>query len=131
MDHSASSSSTTVIPSDQVPIKMAEMVVPSQLKFLMGNIKSAMNIHLTSENYPLWCSQLMKRFTTNGFDRYLDRTTIKPPKQIVGDNGYIIPNPHYNMWILIDQNLAVALYSTISSNLLFYVLNIDTCSDIW
>lgn len=50
MDQSVSSSSTTDIPLDQVSIKMVEMMVLSELKFLMGNIKSIMNTHLTSEN---------------------------------------------------------------------------------
>lgn len=72
---------------------MAEMGVPSQLKFLMGNIKSIMNTQLIANNYPLWHSQILKLFTTNGFDGFLDGTTIKPPKQIAGDNGNITPNP--------------------------------------
>lgn len=45
--------------------------------------------------------------------------------------GNFIPNLNYNTWMLINQNLVVALYSTISSLLLSYVLNLDSCIEIW
>ncbi|KAI0525254.1 hypothetical protein KFK09_004647 [Dendrobium nobile] len=37
----------------------------------------------------------------------------------------------YQIWTLLDQNLAATLYSIISPNILSYVLSLDHCSDIW
>lgn len=47
------------------------------------------------------------------------------------DDGMIIPNPSYTQWILTDQNLASALFATITPSILLYVLNLLTCADIW
>lgn len=84
----------------------------------MANIKSIINIQITFENYRLRRSQIMISSWQNGFDEYLDGTMIKPLKQIIREIGNTIANTNYNTWILIKQNLANAIYSIISSNLL-------------
>lgn len=111
--------------------KMSEMVIPAQLKFLMSNIKSVINTQLNPDNYLLWRSQIAKLFTANGFDGFLTGIETKPEKQVRDASGAVILNPKFNLWLLIDQNLAAALYSTISPTLLPYVINLDTCFDIW
>lgn len=108
------------------PMKMTDVFVPSQLKFLMNNMRAIIHIQLTTENYPLWKSQISKLFTENGFEGYLDTSTPKPEKKTVDESGNVILNPSFNTWILIDQNLSVALYSMISPSLLSYVLNLET-----
>lgn len=105
MDASTSSESAAVTANRT--IKMENIVIPTQLKFLMGNIKFVINIQLTSDNYPLWWSQLMKLFTTNGFNGYLDWTTLKPPRKISDSNGAILDNSNFFIWLLIDMNLSV------------------------
>lgn len=95
------------------------------------NIKSIIHTQFTSDNCPLWGSQIQKLFTVNGFNGFLDGTTSKPPKQIITDSNNVAPNTNYNTWTLIDQNLAAALYSIISSALLQYELNLKSCCDIW
>lgn len=52
----------------------------------------------------------------------LNETTPKPKKHIIDDAGTIMLNPNFNTWLLIDQNLAAAIYSTVSSQLLPYIL---------
>lgn len=85
-------------------------------------MKVIINSQLTTKNYPI-CNKI---FTTIGFDGYLDGSTSKLVKQIVGELDNITPNLHYNKWVLIDQNLVIALYSTISPPLLPYDLNLDS-----
>lgn len=92
-------------------VKMADVLIPPSLKFLMANIRSVINIQLSTENYPLWRSQIWKLFLANEFDRFLDGSTIKPVRQSISPDGIVIPNPNYNIWNLIDQNLAATLYS--------------------
>ncbi|PKU72184.1 Retrovirus-related Pol polyprotein from transposon TNT 1-94 [Dendrobium catenatum] len=46
-------------------------------------------------------------------------------------SGEVVPNPNYQTWILIDQNLFAALYLVISPTLLPYIINLETCADIW
>ncbi|KAI0525179.1 hypothetical protein KFK09_004571 [Dendrobium nobile] len=111
-------------------VKKADVAIPSQLKFLMTNVKSVLNIQLTADSYPLWKSQILKLFTANGFDGYLDGSTPKPTKFLSTDPK-IVPNLEYYTWLLVDQNLAAVLYSTISTTFLPYVLNLDSCLEIW
>lgn len=40
-------------------------------------------------------------------------------------------NPLYTYWLLLDQNLLVALLFTISSSFLIYIINLDTFHEIW
>ncbi|KAH0470888.1 hypothetical protein IEQ34_000611 [Dendrobium chrysotoxum] len=127
MDSAASSMSS----SSSVPIKMSDTAIPPQLKFLMTNVKAIINTQLTPNNYFIWKSQILKLFTANGLDGYLDGTAIKLQKQILIAEGSVSINPHYQTWLLVDQNLSAALYSTISPSLLPYVLNLDCCHDIW
>lgn len=94
----------------------------------MGNIRLVVTNQLTIENYPHWRSQIGKLFSANGFDEYLNESTTKPLQHSISSNG-IVSNPNYNVRVLIDQNLVVALYSTISTSLLSYILNMDLWSD--
>ncbi|KAI0520293.1 hypothetical protein KFK09_007765 [Dendrobium nobile] len=111
------------------PIKIGDVPIQPQLKFLMTNVKSVLNIQFTAENYTLWKTQILKLFTANGFEGFLDGSASKPPKPITSAN-VLKPNPEYYSWLLIDQNLAAVLYSTISTTFLPYVLS-DSCCQIW
>ncbi|KAL0927304.1 hypothetical protein M5K25_001466 [Dendrobium thyrsiflorum] len=48
-------------------------------------------------------------------------STPKPPKMISTASGNIQLNQEYYTWLLVDQNLAFVLYSTISLTFLLYV----------
>ncbi|PKU73790.1 Retrovirus-related Pol polyprotein from transposon TNT 1-94 [Dendrobium catenatum] len=97
--------------------------IPTQLKFLMSNIKSVISLTLTAENYPLWRSQVFKLFKANGFEGFLDGSCTYP----AANDPHLSPH----LWTLLDQNLAAALYSVISPSILPYVLCLDHCSEIW
>lgn len=56
---------------------------------------------------------------------------LRLSRQTMDDLGNITINPHYKTGMLVDQNLAAALYSTISSSLLPYLLNQKPYAEIW
>lgn len=97
----------------------------------MNNLKTIVNNLLNTDNFPLWKSQVSKLFVVNSFLGYLDGSNQKPTKHILNEGGEIILNPGYKIWMLADQNLAAALYSTISTSLLPYVISLETCTEIW
>ncbi|KAI0501098.1 hypothetical protein KFK09_019316 [Dendrobium nobile] len=86
---------------------------------------------LSNENYPIWKSQILKLLRANGFANFLDNAVQKPSRLLQYTDGSSELNPAYTHWILVDQNLAAALCSTISSSILPYVLHLDRCADIW
>ncbi|PKU68904.1 Retrovirus-related Pol polyprotein from transposon TNT 1-94 [Dendrobium catenatum] len=88
-------------------------------------------VQLTTENHLIWKSQLLKLFTANNFEGYLDGTIVPPTKQITDVNGNSRINPLYSTWMLIDQHLASAIYSTVSASLLPYILNLNSSHEIW
>ncbi|PKU74510.1 Retrovirus-related Pol polyprotein from transposon TNT 1-94 [Dendrobium catenatum] len=56
---------------------------------------------------------------------------MPPMKQITDSNGNSKTNPLYSAWLLIDQHLASAIYSTVSAPLLPYILNLSSSHEIW
>lgn len=111
--------------------KMSEVVVSPQLKFLINNINRIIHTQLTSCSFPIWKSQVHKIFSANRFEDYLDKSTLKPLNQRINNKVKIIPDLQYNSWMLSYQNLVTVFYSTMSSALLSYVLNLDSCKDMW
>ncbi|KAI0507949.1 hypothetical protein KFK09_014077 [Dendrobium nobile] len=108
-----------------------EVSIPAQLKFFMSNIKTLVTVQLTIDNHLIWKSQLLKLFIENNFEGYLKGTMVKPLKLLSSTDGSSTLNPLYTSWLLIDQHLASAIYSTISASLLPYILNLETTHDIW
>lgn len=105
--------------------------IPSQLKFLISNIKNLLPIQLTTDNHITWKAQVLKIFSANRFDGYLNGSLPYPSRHLLQIDGTLLPNPSYQNWQLIDQNLTATLYSTISPPLLPYILTVTTCHDIW
>ncbi|KAL0903685.1 hypothetical protein M5K25_028083 [Dendrobium thyrsiflorum] len=98
--------------------------IPPQLKFVLSNIKNLVSTPLTSENYPIWRSQVEKIYTANGFKGFLDGSS-KPPPQ---DQS---PSSSPDVWHFLDHNLAAALFSIITPSILPYVLSLTHCAKIW
>ncbi|KAI0527464.1 hypothetical protein KFK09_003065 [Dendrobium nobile] len=108
-----------------------DVVIPATLKFLLANIKNVINVQLLPENYPTWRSAIYKLFAANHFSGYLDGTILPPPKHLLTATGQLTLNPQHSTWTLIDQNLSVALFSTISPPILPYILTLETSASIW
>ncbi|KAL0926323.1 hypothetical protein M5K25_002541 [Dendrobium thyrsiflorum] len=112
-------------------LHLEEHTIPPPLKFLMSNIKNIVHTSLQPDNYPIWRLQIVKLFTANKFDGYLTGSIPCPPKHLLSPSDDLTPNPAFHTWHLLDQNLAAALYSTISSSILPHILTLTTCQDIW
>ncbi|KAL0923370.1 hypothetical protein M5K25_007424 [Dendrobium thyrsiflorum] len=105
--------------------------IPPQLKFLMTTIKNVIIVQLTAKKHLTWRSQVLKVSRANNFEGYLDGSARQPPCQVTSATGQVELNPQFSTWLLIDQNLAIALLSTISTNFLPYILILDFCTEIW
>lgn len=67
----------------------------------------------------------------NGYAGFLTGKIPCPLRFISTDDGITNLNPSYTQWILMDQNLASALFATITPPILPYILNLHTCAEIW
>ncbi|KAI0496069.1 hypothetical protein KFK09_022376 [Dendrobium nobile] len=99
-----------------------EIHIPQQLKFLISNIKNLVPNALTTENYAIWHIQLLQQFTTNGFAGHLTSTASCPTD---------VTSQEFQRWQLADNNLLSALFSTISTPILPYVISCTTAHTVW
>lgn len=49
-----------------------DLIISPALKFVVSNLKTMVPSSLAVDNYPTWRAQILKIFTTNRFDKYLD-----------------------------------------------------------
>ncbi|PKU82500.1 hypothetical protein MA16_Dca005505 [Dendrobium catenatum] len=99
-----------------------EPVIPASLKFLVTNIKNLLPHPLTTENYPIWRTQILQQFTATGYLSYLTGDNPSPPADQ--------PAAHA-AWKLIDSTLISALFSTISPSILPYVITTTSAFEVW
>ncbi|PKU70484.1 Retrovirus-related Pol polyprotein from transposon TNT 1-94 [Dendrobium catenatum] len=119
-------------PSANSNSSISSMAIPTQLKFLMNNIKNLILTSLAADNYPLWKSQTEKVFTASGFKGFLDGTTPCPLPSATTTGLSTSGNPSaLELWNLTDQHLAAALCSVITPSILPYVLDLTHCHEIW
>ncbi|KAI0501873.1 hypothetical protein KFK09_016818 [Dendrobium nobile] len=114
---SASSSSDAT-----VGIGNTNPIIPLALKFVISNIKSLVPHSLTPDNFPLWSTQFAKLLKANGFSHFLAPTSALENAD---------PNQDLQSWSVTDQNLATAMCSTISPEVLPYVIHLESTSEIW
>ncbi|PKU70985.1 Retrovirus-related Pol polyprotein from transposon TNT 1-94 [Dendrobium catenatum] len=113
MSHSSSATNNTT---------SSHISIPPALKFLLNNIKNLAPHQLTPDNYAIWRTQLLQQFTANGYAGYLTGAVSPPPDEHSTD---------YARWHLEDSNLLSALYSTISQQILPYILTSSTSHEAW
>ncbi|KAI0510949.1 hypothetical protein KFK09_011560 [Dendrobium nobile] len=127
----AASSSSSQTEAHMASSSSSTPAISSSLKFVLSNLKSFVQSPLSPDNYYLWRSHILKICRANGFATFLDRSTSIPPETINQPDGSSTPNTEHAQWLLTDQNLAVAICSTISASILPYVLHIESTSEIW
>ncbi|KAI0512200.1 hypothetical protein KFK09_012838 [Dendrobium nobile] len=129
MAHSASSQTEDhrVSPTTEA----SDLVIPSNLKFLVSNIKNVVTIPLASDNYSLWRSQVLKITCANGFQSFIDPNSHPPPQTVTNQDGSSSPNPLFSKWVLTDQNISAFICSKISPTVLPYLIYLETTSVIW
>ncbi|KAI0500239.1 hypothetical protein KFK09_018448 [Dendrobium nobile] len=129
MANSSNTSSPSLSSTEETPPSNPPSI-PASLKFLMSHLKSVVAQPLNADNHPLWRSHVLKLFKANGYQGFLDGTS-PPPSQTTTVDGTTTPNPHYDAWLLQDQNLTAAMYSIISPTILPCVLSAEHCAEIW
>ncbi|KAI0488628.1 hypothetical protein KFK09_028467 [Dendrobium nobile] len=115
---SASSSSTSATPGLPSPAP----TISQSLKFVISNLKFLVPHSLTPDNFPIWSTQIAKLFKANGFAPFLD---------LKSGTENLDPNQDAAQWLVTDQNLATAMCSTISAEVLPYVIHLDSTQEIW
>ncbi|KAL0918373.1 hypothetical protein M5K25_010377 [Dendrobium thyrsiflorum] len=106
-------------------------LIPAALKFVISNIKIIVPTQLSPDNYSIWRSQVLKLLTANGFYDFLLPSASPPTQYLTLSDGAQEPNPKYHEWVLVDQNLAAAVCSTISPAILPYVIHLDSTAAVW
>ncbi|KAI0495405.1 hypothetical protein KFK09_021706 [Dendrobium nobile] len=99
-----------------------DFTAPAPLKFLISNLKNLVPNPLSLDNYQIWRIQLLQHFTINVFSGFLtDEVSCSQDSSSI----------KYSKWCLIDRNIILALFSTISHAILLYVLSSTTAHDVW
>ncbi|KAI0501904.1 hypothetical protein KFK09_016849 [Dendrobium nobile] len=117
-------SSSTLPPASSTLIAAPrqELVLPATLKFIISNIKNLIPNPLIANNYAIWRTQIFQHLSANGYADHLTGKTLPPTDTSSSD--------HAN-WRLIDNNLISALFSSISSAILPYVITSTTAHEVW
>ncbi|KAI0501131.1 hypothetical protein KFK09_016074 [Dendrobium nobile] len=126
----ATSSAPSPDASDATTTTRDSPVISSILKFVVSNLKSIVQIQLQPDNYPIWRAQISKVLRANGFESHMHPPSPLPPLLDRSDVSNF-SNPAHSSWLLTDQNLAVAICSTISSPILPYAIHLDSTFEIW
>ncbi|XP_028555712.1 uncharacterized protein LOC114580927 [Dendrobium catenatum] len=96
--------------------------IPANLKFLVSNIKNLIPYSLTSENYPIWRTQILQQFLANDYAGHLTGQNSPPVDASTVE---------YKIWQTADSNLLSALFSTISQYILPYIITSTTTHEAW
>uniref|UniRef100_A0A2N9GUI4 Uncharacterized protein n=1 Tax=Fagus sylvatica TaxID=28930 RepID=A0A2N9GUI4_FAGSY len=90
-------------------------------------------IKLTRDNYLLWKAQIVPYLRVRHLFGFLDDSRPAPPPTInITTDGIskIQPNPEFQSWIIQDQMILSALISSLSENVLAYVVQCTTSREL-
>ena len=96
-------------------------------------IHHLITIKLTRDNYLLWRAQILPYLKGQHLFGYIDGS-ISPPPQFLSpttDNPQPETNPSFLTWQSQDQLILSALISSLSENILAYVVKRPTSRDVW
>uniref|UniRef100_A0A2N9H011 Reverse transcriptase Ty1/copia-type domain-containing protein n=1 Tax=Fagus sylvatica TaxID=28930 RepID=A0A2N9H011_FAGSY len=91
-------------------------------------------IKLTRDNYLLWKAQIVPYLRVQHLFGFLDDSRPAPPPTInITTDGIskIQPNPEFQSWIIQDQMILSTLISSLSENVLAYVVQCTTSREVW
>jgi hypothetical protein len=91
-------------------------------------------IKLTRDNYLLWKAQIVPYLRGQHLFGFLDDSRPAPPPTInitTDEISKIQPNPEFQSWIIQDQMILSALISSLSENVLAYVVQCTTSREVW
>uniref|UniRef100_A0A2N9HWF7 Reverse transcriptase Ty1/copia-type domain-containing protein n=1 Tax=Fagus sylvatica TaxID=28930 RepID=A0A2N9HWF7_FAGSY len=87
-------------------------------------------IKLTRENYLLWKAQIVPYLRGQHLFGFLDGSRPAPSPFLDG-SSQSEPNPAHQAWLIQDQMILSALISSLSENILAYVVKCATSRDVW
>ncbi|PKU59058.1 Retrovirus-related Pol polyprotein from transposon TNT 1-94 [Dendrobium catenatum] len=105
--------------------------IPANLKFVVSNLRTLVPTQLSTDNYAIWRSQIVKLLRANGFEQFLASSDHDLDRQEPTSEPGNISNGDTTVWSLTDQNLSAAICSTISSIVLPYVLCLESTAAVW
>jgi hypothetical protein len=91
-------------------------------------------IKLNRDNYLLWKAQIVPYLRGQHLFGFLDNSRPAPPPTInitTDEISKIQPNPEFQMWVIQDQMILSALISSLSENILAYVVQCTTSREVW
>uniref|UniRef100_A0A2N9HY12 Reverse transcriptase Ty1/copia-type domain-containing protein n=1 Tax=Fagus sylvatica TaxID=28930 RepID=A0A2N9HY12_FAGSY len=87
-------------------------------------------IKLTRENYLLWKAQIVPYLRGQHLFGFLDGSRPAPSPFLDG-SSQSEPNPAHQAWLIQDQMILSTLISSLSENILAYVVKCATSRDVW
>ncbi|OMO72467.1 hypothetical protein CCACVL1_17774 [Corchorus capsularis] len=87
-------------------------------------------VKLTSSNYTSWKAQMDALLVGLYLAGYVDGSFPLPPFEIQQE-GEMIPNPAYNLWLRQDKLILHALITSTSESILPYIASATTSSEAW
>ncbi|KAF5458441.1 hypothetical protein F2P56_022468 [Juglans regia] len=99
---------------------------PSPNPSLTNAAAHLITVKLSTDNFPLWKAQLLAFLKSHQLYGYIDGSVPSPPP-FLDDK----PNPAHSSWLLQDQMVISALYSSLTDNILSQVVDCATSHEIW
>jgi hypothetical protein len=91
-------------------------------------------IKLNREHYLLWRAQIVPYLRGQHLFGFLDGSRPAPPQILTVTTAEIStpqPNPDYHTWLVQDQMILSALISSLTENILAYVVRCTTSREVW
>uniref|UniRef100_A0A2N9GVB0 Retrotransposon Copia-like N-terminal domain-containing protein n=1 Tax=Fagus sylvatica TaxID=28930 RepID=A0A2N9GVB0_FAGSY len=91
-------------------------------------------IKLNRDNYLLWKAQIVPYLRGQHLFGFLDGSRPAPPQILTVTTAEISmpqPNPDYHTWLVQDQMILSALISSLTENILAYVVRCTTSREVW
>ena len=107
-------------------------LLPTPTRLLV--VHHMVTIKLTRDNYLLWKAQIVPYLRGQHLFGFLDNSRPAPSPTInitTDEISNIQPNPEFQLWIIQDQMILSALISSLSENILAYVVQCTTSREVW
>ncbi|KAF5464007.1 hypothetical protein F2P56_014123 [Juglans regia] len=102
------------------------MAPPPPTPSLTNTAAHLLTVKLSHDNFPLWKAQLLAFLKSHQIYGYVDGS-FPPSPSTIDDK----PNPAHNSWLLQDQMIISALYSSLTDTILAQIVDCPTSHEIW
>ncbi len=109
-------------------------LTPTTSPYSLSPIHHLITIKLTRDNYLLWKAQIVPYLKGNHLFGFIDGTRTPPPEFLppsTTEPNLSLPNPDFLFWQTQDQLILSALISSLSENILAYVVKCSTSHEVW